>query len=43
MILEAVSNQILFKTLEKTKFGTIKMKFLGPNTEYVFGEGPLVA
>ncbi len=43
MILQAFNNHILFKTLEKTKFGSIKLKFVRSKTEYTFGEGPLVA
>lgn len=43
MILKAITHHVLFKTLEKTKFGTIQLKFIVPKAEYFFGEGPLVA
>lgn len=43
MISQAVSNKVLFKALERTKFGSIKIKFQKPFSEYEFGEGPLVA
>lgn len=43
MILQNINNHVLFKALEKTKFGLIKLKIINPNSEYTFGEGELVA
>lgn len=43
MILQTLTQNILFKALEKTKFGTIKLSFVSPKAEYIFGEGSLVA
>lgn len=43
MNLQNINNQVLFKALEKSKFGSIGLKILDQNTEYRFGEGPQVA
>lgn len=43
MNLQNINNQVLFKVLERAKFGSIGLKFMDPRTEYKFGEGPQVA
>ncbi len=43
MLPQRFSNHFLFKALEKTQFGTIRLRFVLPNTEYVFGDGNLVS
>ena len=39
----SMTNKVLFKSLEKAKFGSIRLRILEPFAEYQFGEGPLVA
>lgn len=41
MTAQTISTRLLFRTLEKTKFGSLKM-VIGPSSEYYFGEGALV-
>lgn len=43
MNLQQINNQVLFKVLERAKFGSIGLKIMDPSTEYNFGEGPQVA
>ena len=43
MLFQAVSNQVLFKTLEKAKFGSVKLNLLEEDKSYMFGEGPLIS
>jgi cyclopropane-fatty-acyl-phospholipid synthase len=43
MNLQNINNQVLFKVLERAKFGSIGLKFMDPRTDYKFGEGPQVA
>lgn len=43
MIKQKINDKILFKMLEKTKFGSIKLIIQEPYFENVFGQGPIVS
>lgn len=43
MAFHKLNNQVLFKALEKTKFGSIQLKIEDSGSDYIFGEGARVA
>lgn len=43
MIAQILNKHILFKALERTKFGSIELKIDDPGADYIFGEGPLIS
>ncbi len=43
MNIQRLNNQVLFRALERAKFGSIGLKIMDPCAEHKFGEGPQVA
>ncbi|MGE3609524.1 MAG: class I SAM-dependent methyltransferase [Bacteriovoracaceae bacterium] len=43
MITKSVNNKFILKSLERTKFGSIKLTFGNPYSDHIFGEGEQVA